>query len=174
MATVEVLPGLPAEPPYAEQFAPVGVSTFREGHVLGFEPKVGEPWCGNFQMAGISYYCAHHALATGEVVVVAGGQGYVIDPESRRLIRTFGAGIMHLRALPGERDFIVISNVDVERHSASTRTWRSRRIAWDGIGRVEIVGPTLVGQARHFDDSWHEFRVDLASGTHVGGAYADF
>ena len=78
MATVEVLPGLPAEPPYAEQFAPVGISTFREGYVLRFEPRSSGPWCGNFQKAGGSYYCTHLTLATGEVVIIAGGTGYVL------------------------------------------------------------------------------------------------
>jgi hypothetical protein len=173
MTTVEELPGMPGEPPFPEQFAPPGASTFREGYVLRFDDLDGGSWIGNFQKMGGSYYCTYLLLASGEVVVVAGGLGYVVTVSSRGLVRTFGDDVMHVVPLEGGNDFLIISNTDVERHNARERIWRSHRIAWDGIGRVEVSGSYLLGQARHFDESWHQFKLSLVTGTHEGGAYAD-
>lgn len=173
MTAIEELPGMPGEPPFPEQFAPPGISTFREGYVLRFEDGISDSWIGNFQKAGGSNYSSHLLLASGEVVVVAGGFGYVIALSPRGLVRTFGGDVMHVVLLEGGNDFLTISNTDVERHCARERVWRSHRIAWDGIGKVEVFDAYLYGQARHFDDSWHQFNLNLVTGTHEGGAYAD-
>ncbi len=152
------------------QIALPGISTFREGYVLRFEPENGESWVGNFQ-TGISYYSAFHELQTGRVAVIAGGQGYVVDVDRKELLFAFGGDVMCLLPTEGGTDFLTISNIDVERHCSTQRVWTSARIAWDGIGRVVLESEALIGQARHFDDTWHSFRIDLLTGLHTGGAY---
>lgn len=173
-ATVAVteLPGLPGEPPYPVQIALPGISTFREGYVLRFEPENGESWVGNFQ-TGISCYSAFHELQTGRVAVIAGGQGYVVDVYRKELLFAFGGDVMCLLPIEGSTDFLTIGNIDIERHSSTQLVWSSARLAWDGIGRLELEGGALLGQARHFDDTWHSFRVGLVTGWHTGGAYPE-
>lgn len=167
---IEELPGLPGEPPYPVQIALPGVSTFREGYVLRISPKSGASWVGNFQM-GCSYYSASVELHTNRLAVIAGGLGYVIDANRREVQHTFGGDIMHIVPLPNCAELLAVSNTDIERHSSTHRVWLSKRIAWDGIGRVQLHGNSLHGYARHFDDSWHHFELDLATGQHTGGAY---
>ena len=164
------MPGLPGEPPYPVQIALPGVSTFREGYVLRFEPRGGDPWVGNFQR-GASYYCAFLELHTDRIAVVAGGQGYVVDALRQVHQHTFGGDTMYLLGIEGSSDFLTVSNTEIERHSSTHRTWQSERIAWDGIGQVRLEGSEIIGHARHFDDSWHNFRVNLLTGQHTGGAY---
>ena len=167
---VEELPGLPGEPPYPVPIAVPGASTFREGYVLRIEPSQSEAWVGNFQ-TGSSHYSAFLDLQNDRLAVVAGGQGYVVDGNRRSIQHTFGGGIAQIIAVPGTAQLLVIGDVDVECHSSSHQAWRSRRIAWDGIDRVQVDGNVLSGLARHFDDSWHEFRLNLSTGEHTGGAY---
>ncbi len=169
---VTELSGLPGDPPYPVQIALPGVSTFREGYVLRFQPNGGEVWVGNFQR-GASYYCAYLELHGERVAVVSGGQGYIVDTIRKVHQHVFGGDVMHLIPIEGSTDFLTISNTDIERHSSTQLAWRSGRIAWDGIGRVQLEAGDLVGQARHFDESWHNFRVDLITGHHTGGAYSE-
>ena len=167
---IEELPGLPGEPPFPVQIALPGVSTFREGYVLRISPTTGLSWVGNFQ-PGASGYCAFLALHTDRLAVIAGGLGYVIDANRRVVQHSFGGDITEVVPLPNSAEFLAISNTDIERHSSTHLAWRSRRVAWDGIRRLQLHGGTLLGQARHFDDSWHHFELELASGKHKGGAY---
>lgn len=166
------LPGLPGEPPYPVQFALPGIGTFREGYVIKFEPNAGDAWVGNFQRGG-SQYSAFLELHTCRVAVVAGGQGYVIDAMRKLTQHTFGGGVMRLLAINGTSEFLAISSTDIERHSSTHRAWRSERIAWDGIDQVRLEAGELIGRARHYDDSWHDFQLNLNTGQHTGGAYQD-
>ena len=169
---VEQLGGLPGDPPYPIQIALPGASTFREGYVLSVHPSHGEAWIGNFQK-GICYYSSFHALDDEHLVVVAGGQGYVVNVNSKACVHSFGGDVMLLLPVPQTSTVLAISNIDVELHCATLMVWRSKRIAWDGIGKVDFQSTELCGQARHFDDTWHPFRLQIATGEHTGGAYTD-
>ncbi|MFZ2989463.1 hypothetical protein [Ideonella sp.] len=140
--------------------------------MLRFEPSKGEPWVGNFQK-GDSHYCAFHELNAERVAIVAGGQGYVIDAVNKDLLYAFAGDAMCLMPMDGGMDFLTIGNTHIERHSSTQLAWRSRKIAWDGIGRVALESSTLIGQARRFDDTWHAFCVDLRTGQHTGGAFSE-
>jgi hypothetical protein len=167
---VTELSGMPGEPPYAVAIALSGVSTFREGYVLRFEPARGESWVGNFQ-PGAGTYCGFLKLHTDRVAVVAGGLGYVIDSNRKVIQHVFGGDVEALLPVEGTSDFLTFGNVGIERHGSTHLAWRTKRIAWDGIRNTRVQSGKLIGEARHFDDSWHSFEVDLASGQHTGGAY---
>jgi hypothetical protein len=50
--------------------------------------------------------------------------------------------------------------------------WRTRQLSWDGLRSLRVEDGDLVGEGGTFaGDRWIGFRVDLASGTAVGGAY---
>src|SRR4051794_19170072 len=89
----EVLPGLPAYGPSAEPFTATGQGAHREGFVVRFTSPDGGSWVGNFQR-GLSRYDDLQAHPDGRnVLVVAGGQGYVVDPADRARRDYFGAQI---------------------------------------------------------------------------------
>src|SRR5437899_214164 len=91
--TSEVLPGLPAYGPMAEPFSATGRGKHREGLVLRFTSEAGESWVGNFQRSGngIDYVVDHPNGSS--IVVIAGGQAYTVDPESRQCLGCHGHSI---------------------------------------------------------------------------------
>jgi len=93
MERFRVLNGLPSTGPYPEQFSTGGRGTHREGFVVEFFPEKKPTWVGNFQ-PGVTEYSAvlPHFDGTA-LIVIAGGQAYVIDPEERRLLTVFGGSI---------------------------------------------------------------------------------
>lgn len=81
------------------------------------------------------------------LIVIAGGQAYVIDPDERRLLTTVGGQIDAALAAP-EASLVILSNgIDLEAWNANARRWKTRRISWDGIWDLNIDHDRIRGQA---------------------------
>jgi len=171
-AGFEILPGLPGTGPLPEQYSATGRGAHREGFVVRFSPREGAPWVGNFQLGlgGCNGVFAHPNGS--DLVIIAAGQGYVLDPESRTLSGHFGADISTVIEVP-ERNLLVFANgLWFEATGASGTVWQSRRVSWDGVRSVRRVGLTLEGEAYSpLDGEWHPFSLDLVSGHAEGGSY---
>src|SRR5437870_3458051 len=101
MGRFRVLPGLPATGAGPEQFSETGRGKHSEGFVVEFFPEMKPSWVGNFQ-PGLTSYNAVLQLPSGRlVIVVAGGQAYVIDPDERSLLTTFGGQLDTALTVPG-------------------------------------------------------------------------
>jgi hypothetical protein len=78
--------------------------------VVRFNPASVEPWVGNFQR-GLTPYDSVLAHPDGrQVVIVAGGQGYVIDPEMRRETQRLMPASINLAISMPEFNQIVLGN----------------------------------------------------------------
>jgi hypothetical protein len=139
--------------------------------VVRFSPDHGEPWIGNFQPGFGSRFLSgvfeHPDAKT--FVVVSGGQAYVVDPETRTTVETFGADIGS--AARDERRLVFGTETEaivIERSGRSV----SPRLAWDGIADLKLEGDRLIGHG--FDvlnDEWRPIEVDLTSHAVLKSAY---
>jgi hypothetical protein len=170
MDQFRVLPGLPAYGPWPEQFSASGAGTHREGYVVEFFPDSPESWVGNFQPGGSSYSEIVPYPGGSSVAVIAGGQGYLIQPVTRSLRRTFGGYICSTLQL--DDLLITDSRVCLEGWDRDGQRWHTRRISWDGIRDLRVDGGKVKGEAwSPLDDTWKPFTVDLKTGVAEGGAY---
>jgi hypothetical protein len=167
--TYEILPGLPGTGPYPEQFSTQG-GTHREGFVVRFTSSEGESWVGNFQpyyrtyLSGVFSHPAGHNF-----VVLAYGQGYVVDPATRRLIEAVGPGLC--AAAHDDSRLVLATDTEAIVIERGTR-WVSERLAWDGIAALRIEGDRLVGQGRDaLIDDFREIALDLQSHAVLKSAY---
>lgn len=171
MLLARPLPGLPPFGPSAQSFPEP--SAFREGFVVEFAGKDGEVWVGNFaKFWEVGMTSVHSELGSHAVLVVAGGAGYLIDIEDRRLVREIGFDIRFIWFDHGHQAMIVSNGLWFEAIDAEKVVWRSRRISWDDIREVEQSEGTLIGEA--FDpmsECWLPFRLNLATGDIQGGSY---
>ena len=107
-----------------------------------------------------------------QAIVVSGGQGYVVEPRTRSLVRCFGGTISEVLSLPEQRALIVGNGLWFERIENSGIVWKSRRVSWDGMVNVTVTDSTLVGEAYDpMTNDWIPFEVDLESGELRGGSY---
>ncbi|MGE3347487.1 MAG: hypothetical protein AB7I35_08635 [Ramlibacter sp.] len=122
---------------------------------------------GNFQ-PGISSVST--VIGQGRsVVVVAGGQAFVIDPWSRRLVGMFGGDIQSAHLV--EEGLLTSNGIEFELNVGVARQWRSKRVSWDGMRNIQIHSGIVTGEGWCFDDSWHVFYIHLSDGSSHGGAY---
>jgi hypothetical protein len=174
MSRWRVLTGLPATGPPPEQFSATGRGTHREGLVVEVVPDSGDPWIGNFQggIGGLADVFAEPG--THHLIVVAEGTAYVVDPETRTLVRTFGGGLELVIEDLARHQLIFSNGLWFEAVGGGGTRWRSRRVSWDGLRSVRIEDGAIRGEAfSPFDDDWHGFGIDLADGAAVGGCYSE-
>jgi hypothetical protein len=164
------LAGLPGYGELPEQFSATGMGEHSEGFVVEFFPSDGlDSWLGNFQR-GLTHLDAALDHPDGSsVIVVAGGECYVVNVESRKLKDNFGGMFETLTRVPEKNVIVFGSSIDFEALNASGRAWQSRRISWDGIRSLKLNGETLTGEAWSLDDTWIPFSLDINSGNHEGG-----
>ncbi len=170
----EVLPGLPPYGEPARVFSATGTGAHSEGLVVRFTPPSARSWVGNFVPGQISAYELLAAHPNGrDAFVIAGGQGYVVNPLSQQIVETFGGAIVDAFMYP-TKSALVLNHQDIrfEAIGAGGRSWLTRRISWDGMRSIERIGAMLTGEAwEPGADLWHPFRVDLNTGAVEGGSY---
>jgi len=171
MLLYEILPGLPPYGPEALPFSATGMGAHSEGFVVRFLPNTDRSWVGSFQ-PGMTDICDVFVHPDGiRLIVIAGGEAYVIDPTDSTKWTQFGGLINFVEAVP-ELDAILFGNgLWFELLGADSSIWQTRRISWDGMRDLTIQGLKLTGRSWCYDDTWSDFTVDLVEGTVVGGSY---
>lgn len=165
-------------PPYCElplRFSAHGGGTHSEGFVVEFQTGADRKWVGNF-VHGLNKFDWIGSHPNGrETVVVAGGQGYLIEPNLRTVLSTFGGaieGVLHYTPLQA----LIFNHQELlfEALGPKGTLWKTRRISWDGMGDIRMSGSTLSGEtwdAMH--NTWRQFHVDLETGVVIGGAFPE-
>jgi hypothetical protein len=133
--SVRRLPALPATGPMPEQFSTSGRGTHKEGLVLQVTSASGVEWIGNFQPGPLEMTGAWAHPNGRDVVVVAGGELFVVDAETRRaheIPQTHVRAALEVKSPPT----LVLSDDYTLLGFGEERNWRTRRLAWDGIQRL--------------------------------------
>jgi hypothetical protein len=168
----EVLAGLPGDGPHPEQFTATGGGTQSEGFVVRFLPRTPSTWIGNFQPGWTNYNAVLIHPDTRTLIVVSGGQGYHIDPETRAVLGIFSNTICDALYDPILELLVFSDGIRLEALGTKEVLWTSERISWDGIRGLTIEGLVVAGEAYEpMSGSWSRFSVDLLSGEINGGSY---
>ncbi len=167
MTRFEILSGLPPYGPMALPFPPDGRQAFTEGLVVRFWPENKKAWIGNFQRSSVMGYDAVLAHPDGrQIMVVAGGAGYVVDSETRcETQRDLSSDIVSARCLPELGIILFEDGLRFAALKAGGEAWASDQIAWDEIRNISIEGACLRAEAYSpLGDRWHPFSLDLNTG----------
>lgn len=155
----------------SEQFSSTGLGTHREGYVVEFLPDSKNKWVGNFQ-AGLSglYKILEHPNGE-DVIIISGGEAYVVSPETKELKSTFGGQIEYCEFVDQINSFVFGNGLWFEIVHKDGKRKQTKRISWDGMQNINIVSTDLYGEALDLEDKWIPFKVDLLTGSHTGGSF---
>ena len=178
MDRYQVLPGLPAEGPVAVPFGAGGRtgawSGYSEGFVVRFCPGTDETWVANFQPGSGGWDGMLEHPNRMHMIVLARGQGYVVDPMARLLVHTFSGNIQSVVELPDLGAIAFCDGIRFEAINSDGIWWTSPRLAWDEIRNIKVQGTILRGEAYspiRGGDSWVPFTLDLMTGQCEDGVY---
>ena len=175
MSSWRILPGLPAEGPAPAQFSATGKGTHREGFVVKFSPGSDECWVvGNFQPGITTFFTVLIHPNQGFLIVVAGGEGFVIDPKTRELVDQVGGGIEGSLMVSEAGLLLLYDSTTVRAIGTNGELWRTRRVSWDGIWDLQYGGGIVTGVSY---DAIAElevtFQINVSSGLVTGGGYQE-
>ena len=170
MASFEVLLGLPPYGPMAKPFPASGHGSHSQGFVVQFGGGEAGTWIGNFQ-PGLSKYSGAYEHPNGKhVVVVSGGQIYVVDPETQSA-EEIGGMVTSVTRIREKNVLLLDETLYLSFITSSGVKWRTKRLSWDGIRNLSVAGDFVLGEGWRYDDTWHNFMVSLDTGSFNGGAY---
>lgn len=163
-------------PPYgppAISFTHLGPRDHREGLVVRFFPAHGDSWVGNFVGAAGGPACdrviAHPNKR--DVIIVAKGEGCIIDPGTRKIRKQFAERVWDVLSVPA-LDLVVLQGLaDFQATKTDDSGWRSNRISWDGFRNVKVHGTEVQGEALSPPDAWTPFCLNLLTGHCANGPY---
>ena len=139
---------------------------------LRVETSCGTVWDGVFE-PGVEGISGVYATPSENVMcVVVKGQGYwvpVDSPGTYEVVRS--TPIKQVFAVPDADIMIFVDFVRIAAYGAEGFAWQTDDLTWDGITITEISTEVIRGVGWDApNDSDAPFTVDVASGSHEGGA----
>ena len=131
----------------------------------------GNGWATSRERSAAKDAVLFAPLRTNQAIVVAGGMGYVVELDTRTLVRSFGGAINELFYLPSREVVIYGNGLWFECEGPDGLVWKTPRLSWDGTEDVRLDGLFLRGRAFDVNDqAWHRFSVNIETGDVDGGA----
>ena len=173
----EILDSLPA---YGPMYVPITDDNepfYSEGFPIRFYKSDGSEWVANFKPGMTGLNKVFECKKLDSIVVISGGQGYLISPDNEKPIKTFGIAIKD--TFQDEiGNLILVDDLSIEIIDIQTlEIWTSERISWDGFRDLKLTGDILSGQS--FDptnsiNEWSDFSFNIKTKEITGGSYRDF
>lgn len=139
-------------------------------------PHEGEAWVGTFASGRFGNKAITGVFATpnpSKLCVVAGGQAYVVDvtnPKAHEEISL--VPIIAVRSSEKYRLLIFANHTELLAIGDNGIAWRTERLSWDGLKLTAMDDENIRGVFWDIQsESERSFIVNLADGTHVGGAF---
>lgn len=119
-------------------------------------------WLGVFGNGGITKYSAAiQFLNTTSVLVIAQGEGYVVDNQTKKLIyKTKCDYIVNAVQIPARDLVFACDFTNLYAFSSKEQIWQSDDIASDGIELGKVTGGFVHGKAWQYSQ-WYSFTVKV-------------
>ncbi|QHS61111.1 glycosyltransferase family protein [Chitinophaga agri] len=134
----------------------------------------GTDWVGNFAPGDTNFDGVYSFRQSENILVIAGGSGYVIHPDSKTAVASCGSDIENLFVLEDGR-MVLHQRMSLMVFETDGTCWKTARISWNGLKDVHVKGNVVSGLAMaygsNYDKQWVEFRYDIDSRILTGGGY---
>ena len=169
----KILKHLPSEGPMYIPISDNNKKFFSEGFVIKFYKSDGTEWVANFQCGLTECRYVYEFEEFNRIVVFADGSGYLINPDTQKPIKCFGA--FTNQVIPfRKKQLILVDSCGVMLMDHTGVIWKSPRLSWDGIEDLKLNGCILSGKSFnpfHEGNEWSDFEINLDSKIITGGSY---
>lgn len=165
----EILDSLPTNGP---MYISIPEGYYSQGYAVRFYREDHTDWVANFK-PGVSKFNYVHELPNNNLIIIAGGTCYIINPEETQPVSKFGGEYGGL-LLSSDGRIVLPGSTCITILETNGADWDSERISWDGLKDLKIEGSIVTGLS--FDpmydrDVWVKFTYDIDTKTLVGGSY---
>lgn len=164
-------------PVYGPMYIPVTGADdgqfFSTGFVVRFFRSDGTDWVANFAPGWTHFNQIVELNLRSDLLVIAGGAGYLMDPNETKPRSTFGEG--YTASFEAGKDRIVLEDItSLTIVEADGAYWKTEQISWDGLRIKAVEGNLVSGVAydpTYDSDEWVDFTYDLDKKTLTGGSF---
>lgn len=153
-----------------------GEPFYSEGFAVRFYKTDGTEWVGNFQPGWTDLKEIIEFEKTQNLLVIACGTCYIINPDDIKSIEVFGVGYSDIFKASNDR-LVLQDQTDLTIIEQNCKYWNTERISWDGLAEIKVENNLVTGLAYnpvHDSDEWVEFKYDIDTKTLTGGSYYSF
>lgn len=170
----EILHALPSYGPMYIPISADGKPFYSEGFVVRFFKTDGEEWVANFKTGWTSLNKVIEFENSKQLLVIAGGTCYFMDPNIAKPIEVFGVGYSAIfKANKGR--IILQDQTDLTIVEADGTHWHTERISLDGLAEIKVENNCVFGLAsdpmHQAGLQWVEFQYDLDTKILIGGSF---
>lgn len=165
---LDILHTVPVSGAYREyRFGHSGVCTW-----VRVTDDQGDQWVGVFGNGQVnSAPSAFPFVNERHAFVLAGGQGYVIDVDSRTVVfQTTANWLQQAIAVPGVDRVVACGGTELYGFTQAGEQWRSARVALDDIHLDRVLGSRVEGKVWQVD-GWHAFTLECTTWTYRQGPF---
>lgn len=167
----EILPGLPGSGPMYISVSENNEQFYSEGFVVRFFKTDGTNWIANFKPGWSELNFVKDYSDSNRIIIIAKGQGYIMEPESPEPIDTFGLKIKEVIEAENNR-IVCADDCSLYHIDEEGGVWQSEKISWDGIKDITIQQNTVAGLSYYpMTDSWVPFSFDIDTKLITGGSF---
>ena len=169
----EILDSLPT---YGPMYVPVtenGEPFYSEGFPVRFNKTDGTDWVANFQPGWTELKRIIEFEATQNLLVLACGTCYLMNPNDTKPIKVFGVGYCDIFNASNDR-LVLQDQTDLTIIEPDGSHWDSERISWDGLKELKVDNNIVSGLSydpMYDTGEWVAFSYDLDTKTLTGGSY---
>jgi hypothetical protein len=133
----------------------------------------GTDWVANFRPGWTSLTRVVEFNSTSNLLVIASGTGYLVNPNDTKPISVFGVGYSQIFQTSNNRT-VLQDQTNLTIIESDGTYWNTERISWDGLAEIRVESNVVSGLAynpTHRADEWVRFTYDLDTKTLIGGSY---
>jgi len=139
----EILNSLPT---YGPMYVPVtdsGEAFYSEGFPVRFYKTDGTEWVANFQPGWTDLKEIIEFEKTQNLLVVACGTCYLMNPDDTKPIEVFGVGYSGI--FKANKDRLVLQDqTDLTIIEPDGKHWDTERISWDGLAEIKVENNIVI------------------------------
>jgi len=153
-----------------------GESGGHDGLNVRVVPHEGEAWIGTFASGRFGPKTITGVFATPnstKICVVAEGQAYIVNVANPKEHESLSiVPVIAVRSSAKYSLLIFANHTELLAIGANGIAWRTERLSWDSLKLTTLTDETLCGVFWDIQTESEEgFAVNLANGTHTGGAF---
>jgi hypothetical protein len=169
----EILESLPSNGPIYVSVTENNENYFSEGFAVRFFKDNGTTWVANFKPGWTNFNKVYEFENQTNLIVIAGGTIYVMNPENEKPLDIFGTGFE--RGFESKKNLIILQNqIDLTIMEKNGEYWTTERISYGGIKEIEIK-ENIVSGLTYFptsnEDLWLKFTLNLQNRKVYGGSF---
>lgn len=154
---------------------PDNYNLYSEGFVVRFYKKDGSEWVGNFQLGFTQLKKVTELEGSPNLLVIAGGTCYIMNPESEKPLDMFGAGYNYI-LLSSDNRIVMSTPCELTIVEPDGTYWHSDRFALDGIENLQIENNIVKGTVSEPVEGYEEwvdvdFTYDIDTKTLTGASF---